>query len=298
MRQKLLASLANVSGGTLESLMHSLSRDPNVLKETSQAWALSPVEGRETSSATNVFGLRHDRDIGLLSASSATATTNKLVVHRTWGLLRSTDKDYGPNFQYNEYDRATSPLSGISRVLSTGVLFGLLSFAPVRNIASRFLPNPGDGPDVEQTRNSRIAVEVVAVPDVTEEERAPRALATFSYPSGPYHATALFLAQGAASLLYAKKLAGGYAGGCLTPAILSDDFMQRIRPYSLRPLRLSTDWLECGQGAGKPVGTAKIKALADVRPIAIDNADSIIRSFHVSMNGPRENGVPESPLVA
>ncbi|RYP56076.1 hypothetical protein DL771_012139 [Monosporascus sp. 5C6A] len=228
-RQKLLASPVNVSGGTLESAIHSSSRDPDVLKEISRPWVLSSVEGRETSTATNVFGLRHDRDIGLLSASSATAATNRLVVHRTWGLLRNTDKDYGPNFQYNEYDRATSTLSGISRALSTRTLFWLLSFAHVRNIASRFLPNPGEGPDVERTRNSRIAVEGVAVPDVRQGERAPRALATFSYPSGTYHATALFLAQGAASLLYARKLEGGYSGGCLTPAILGDDFVQRIR---------------------------------------------------------------------
>jgi len=45
--------------------------------------------------------------------------------------------------------------------------------------------------------------------------------------------------------------------------------------------------------------TAKIKAMADVRPIAIDDADSIIRSFHLSLSqsGPVEipavsNGVP------
>lgn len=38
--------------------------------------------------------------------------------------------------------------------------------------------------------------------------------------------------------------------------------------------------------------TTKIKALADVRPIAIDDADSIIRSFHLSLND--ESNVPES----
>ena len=38
--------------------------------------------------------------------------------------------------------------------------------------------------------------------------------------------------------------------------------------------------------------TAKIKALADVRPIAIDDADSIIRSFHLELNSRNglENG--------
>ena len=29
--------------------------------------------------------------------------------------------------------------------------------------------------------------------------------------------------------------------------------------------------------------TSKIKALADVRPIAIDDADSLIRSFHLNL---------------
>jgi hypothetical protein len=35
--------------------------------------------------------------------------------------------------------------------------------------------------------------------------------------------------------------------------------------------------------------TQKIKALADVRPIAIDDADSIIRTFHLSLRGPTAN---------
>jgi homocitrate synthase len=34
--------------------------------------------------------------------------------------------------------------------------------------------------------------------------------------------------------------------------------------------------------------TAKIKALADIRPIAIDDADSIIRAFHGSLKTGRE----------
>ena len=38
--------------------------------------------------------------------------------------------------------------------------------------------------------------------------------------------------------------------------------------------------------------TSKIKAMADVRPIAIDDADSIIRSFHLTL---RANG--EIPAV-
>ena len=48
--------------------------------------------------------------------------------------------------------------------------------------------------------------------------------------------------------------------------------------------------------------TAKIKALADVRPIAIDDADSIIRSFHFEIHGDKvtvkpTNGAADHGIV-
>lgn len=42
------------------------------------------------------------------------------------------------------------------------------------------------------------------------------------------------------------------------------------------------------------VVTQKIKALADVRPIAIDDADSIIRTFHLNINS---EGGEQKPLL-
>lgn len=43
--------------------------------------------------------------------------------------------------------------------------------------------------------------------------------------------------------------------------------------------------------------TAKIKALADVRPIAIDDADSIIRSFHFDIHGDSVSVTPTNGAV-
>jgi homocitrate synthase len=44
--------------------------------------------------------------------------------------------------------------------------------------------------------------------------------------------------------------------------------------------------------------TAKIKAMADVRPIAIDDADSIIRSFHLTLHvDPTDAAVNNTPVV-
>jgi homocitrate synthase len=38
-----------------------------------------------------------------------------------------------------------------------------------------------------------------------------------------------------------------------------------------------------------PRSTGKIKAMADVRPIAIDDADSIIRTFHLNLTSDEEH---------
>lgn len=212
--------------------MHQLSLDRDVLEESNRPWTLSPIEGVKTSPSTNRLGLRRDPDLGLLAASSVTATGNRAITHRAWGLLRDTDADYGPNFQYNEYAKVSSALSGFLSILGSRLLLAALGSAPIAAVARWFLPGPGEGPDVEKTKNIRVAMEAVAVPDVEGEDaqrRAPRARSVFSYPGGGYHVTALFLVEGAASLLYARELEGGYAGGCLTPSFLGDDFVRRIR---------------------------------------------------------------------
>ena len=41
--------------------------------------------------------------------------------------------------------------------------------------------------------------------------------------------------------------------------------------------------------------TGKIKTLADVRPVAIDDADSIIRSFHLELNDQRDGSANAQP---
>ena len=185
------------------------------------------------SNPANMLGLRRDRNLGLLSASSMNSFLSEIMVNRTWGLLRDTDADYGPRFRYSEYEAASSALSGVLSIFGGSLIMGILNLAPVRALIRRFFLTPGDGagPDVEASRNSRVALEAVAVADVEGggNKGAVRARTIFSYPSGAYHLTGILVAQGAASLLYAKKLEGGYAGGSLTPAFLGDDFVRRIR---------------------------------------------------------------------
>ncbi|KAI1396830.1 Saccharopine dehydrogenase-domain-containing protein [Hypoxylon fuscum] len=217
------------SGGSVNSMMAESNYDPLALEQAKQPWVLSPIEGSQASPSTNFLGIRQEYTLGLLSASSISAGQNRALVHRTWGLLKGTDQDYGPNFQYNEYDKVSSTAAGLFRILSNALLDTVLKFGLVRSIAKLFLPAPGEGPDVEKTRHSRIKFEAVAIADTGDDSKAPRAYASFSYPSGAYHMTALFLAQGAASLLYTRSLESEVAGGCLTPAFLGADLLGRVQ---------------------------------------------------------------------
>ncbi|KAI0879879.1 Saccharopine dehydrogenase-domain-containing protein [Annulohypoxylon maeteangense] len=217
------------SGGTADSLMAESTYEPRAIEQARQPWVLSPVEGVPASDSTDFLGLRRDPVLGLLSASSFSAAENRALVHRTWGLLKGTNQEYGLRFQYNEYNKVSSTAAGVFSMLTTAFLNSITKFDTLKRIARLFLPTPGDGPDVEKERHSRVKFEAVAIAESADDGEAPRAYASFSYPSGGYFTTALFLAQGAASLLYTRNLESQVVGGCLTPAFLGDDLLDRIQ---------------------------------------------------------------------
>jgi short subunit dehydrogenase-like uncharacterized protein len=219
------------SGGTVESMMERGAFEAKILQESQQPWYLSPTKGRQKSNSTNLFGMRHDPLLGELSASSLSEVQNIAIIHRTWGLLGG-GKDYGPNFQYNEYNKTSSTLAGMFQILNSKAIGLMLALAPLRAIAKMILPVPGQGPDLEKEKNYRVEMEAVAIADTDDDKTAPRAYSRFAYPGGPYHATGAFLAQGAASLLYVRKLEAGAVGGCLTPAFMGADLIERIQGVS------------------------------------------------------------------
>lgn len=227
----LLKMPSDPSGGTVESMMMRGDFDAKVQYESQQPWYLSPVIGGRNLNSTNLVGVRHDPTLGTLSASSLSDVQNRAVVHRTWGLL-SGGMAYGAKFQYSEYKKASSTLAAVFQVLNTMAIKLMLALPPLRAIAAMVLPAPGQGPDPAKEKDYRFEMEAVAIADTDDDETAPRAYSHFAYPGGPYHATAAFLAQGAASLLYHRKLEGGVSGGCLTPAFLGQDLVERIRGVS------------------------------------------------------------------
>ncbi|KAI1641377.1 Saccharopine dehydrogenase-domain-containing protein [Biscogniauxia mediterranea] len=225
----------DLSGGSVESIMHKASMDPRVVREVEEPWAISPVRGTQTSAPANIFGIRTDPRLGVMAACSVGSVQNRSLVHRTWGLLQGTSAaaaaaayGYGPNFQYNEYQSVPSALAGALKVLAARLVQAALGLAFLRNLARRYLPAPGEGPAPEAAKHYSVRIEAVAVADGPSRP-AHRAYAGFAYPEGPYPATALFLAHAGASLLYHRRLLGQLTGGCLTPAFLGDDLARRVQ---------------------------------------------------------------------
>ncbi|KAH6646213.1 Saccharopine dehydrogenase-domain-containing protein [Truncatella angustata] len=210
------------SGGTANAILSKPNFDAKTIAESHDPWYLSPVRGTAIQNPINFFGIRKEPYLGVLVASAYGARGDRAVVHRTWGLLQG-GKEYGANFHFNEYNSASSTLHGLWKMLNV-VLLGLL--LSVKPLARLFLPQEGDGPDLEATRHAPAELEAVAIADGDETKKA---FARFKFLGGSYYVTGAVLAQGAASLLYTRHLEGGYEGGNLTPAFLGEDFAERLR---------------------------------------------------------------------
>ena len=214
------------SGGSLLSIFELFeNQDPKAQEEIANPWCISPIQGSKASTQTNIFGMRQDPDLGSLSANTLGPENNRPIVHRSWALLDG-GKRYGPNFQYNEYVKVSGVIASILGYLSMTLLFAMLSLGPVRSLAKYLLFSPGQGPDPDETKKSRIELQAVAVADQSMGNPA-RAFGTLSFAGGPYHITAVYLAHGAASLLYNKDLVKSLGGGFITPAILGHDLIDR-----------------------------------------------------------------------
>ncbi|RAO72956.1 uncharacterized protein BHQ10_008968 [Talaromyces amestolkiae] len=224
-----LSMPADPSGGTVKSMLTRTNLDEKTIQESQTPWYLSPVNGQQyVDDEANVFGIRHDAVLGTLSPSSFSDLQNRAVVHRTWGLLDGGNR-YGLNFRYSEYSKVSSTIAGIVDILKAKGIRLMFTLAPLRAILRIILPKPGDGPDVEKEKNAVVDMEAVASADSEDSSTSPKVYARFKFSGGPYTATAAWLAQGAASLLYTRKLEDGVVGGCLTPAFLGADLVERIQ---------------------------------------------------------------------
>ncbi|KAI1826209.1 hypothetical protein F4861DRAFT_529955 [Xylaria intraflava] len=185
---------AGPSGGTLATVL-SLFETYSVqeVAESHKPYALSPIPNSkrapEASLQSKITGAHHVPNLGLQS-SSITAGTDAAVVYRTWGLLQEEPalrkQAYGPNFTYREYMKRRNIVDAV--IMHYALLIGgmLLAFCPpFRNIARKFVFQPGQGPSREDSVNNYVEFRGVGTPDA-QPSLGKQALCRTWFNGSPY----------------------------------------------------------------------------------------------------------------
>lgn len=193
-------------------------------------WALSPIRGpnpqNPISIFTKLFGVRYVPDLGLLT-TTLTGPPNEAIVQRTWGLLDG-GKQYGPKFTFHEYQRASNQLLGI--IVHFAIQLGMMSLliSPLRWLLMRLVTSPGDGPAKEKREKELLEYRAIGTAD-QNVPKPKRAYARFRWDGGIYDLTGVFLAEAAMAILQDTDLERKLGGGVLTPAMLGQPFVDRLK---------------------------------------------------------------------
>ena len=223
------------SGGTLATILTIMDRySLKQIRESSGSWATSPIPGPKLQSSQSwngkLLGIRSVPGLGTL-ATSISAAPNIAVVQRSWGLFDG-GKLYGSKFQYNEYMRVRNSVVGIAINCALAFAGLALILPPIRWLAKKFLYAPGEGADKEATRHEYLEFHAVATAD-QDGLNPRRAFAKLRWDGSLYHFTGVCLAEAAMVLLNDEKLLQRLDGGLLTPAILGQPFIDRMKNAGL-----------------------------------------------------------------
>lgn len=219
------------SGGTLATVLGIM--DHYSLKEIAESagtWASSPVPGPRYGSSpsliSKLFGIRSVSGLGTLT-TSVSAGPNVATVQRSWGLLDG-GKLYGPRFSYHEYAAVRNAFVGV--ILHFVLTFGALALAlpPLRWLVSKMVYEPGQGATREAASKDSIEFRAIATAD-QEGPSSQRAFGKLRWDGGNYYFTGVCLAEAAMVILNERDLIGRLDGGILTPAMLGQPFIDRLR---------------------------------------------------------------------
>ena len=208
------------------------------LKEVAKSttpWAMSPVPSPKSVQSTplmsKLLGVRSVPDLGTL-ATSFTAGPNVAIVYRSWGLFDRGDF-YGRNFKYNEYMRVRNAFIGVALHFALTIGMVALTIPPVRWLLKKLVTMPGQGPTREAADKESLELRSVATAD-QDGPNPKRAIARMRWEGGGYYLTGVFLAEAAIVILRDDTTAQRLGGGLLTPAMLGQPFIDRLRKAGLK----------------------------------------------------------------
>lgn len=222
------------SGGTAASIISEVERsDLNFLTSTSAPHRLSvspPAHPPTKSWCESIFGVKTERELGTLTTYPM-AICDDAIVNRTISLR---PEFYGMT-QFNQYMAVGNRFVG--SLIHLGIVLGSISlkFPPLRYLARKIVFGPGGGVTPEAAKDDYAEVRAVAVGeqsvevDGRTEIREVRAQGRFRYNGDLYYMTGLLASEAARTLLEEEGLVRELGGGYLTPAMLGDAYIERMR---------------------------------------------------------------------
>ncbi len=209
-----------LNGGTAASMFNAL--ESGVQGQVDDPFLLNPAGTAPADAASHrdPAGALRDTDFDAWLAPFVMGPINTRVVRRSAALLAASGL-YAPDFRYQEYARVGRGAQGAlsATTLAVGMAAGrtALGFAPLRRVAARYLPAPGEGPSEQAMDHGSFRCELIGVGSRGSVQRGR--IAGRGDPGN--RATTVFVCESALALaLDAKRLPGGARlGGVLTPAV-------------------------------------------------------------------------------
>ena len=145
------------SGGTIASMMvmmEQMSKDPKIREELENPYSLNPEGEQRGLDGLDDNRAIFDEDFGQWTSPFVMASVNARVVRRSNALA---DYPYGRDFLYDERQLTGENKRGQKKAkniaLGSKLTPVLMTLSPVRKLAGRFLPKPGEGPSPEEQRS-------------------------------------------------------------------------------------------------------------------------------------------------
>ena len=220
-----------LNGGTAASMFNAL--DEGAQAQLDDPFLLNPEGTAPTDAAAHrdPAGALRDADFEGWLAPFVMGPINTRVVRRSAALLAASGL-YAPEFRYQEYARIGRGAGGAlaATAIAVGMAAGrtAIAFEPLRRIAQRFAPAPGEGPSERAMDEGSFRCELIGVGERGSVQRGR--IAGRGDPGN--RATTVFVCEAALALvLDAKKLPGGARlGGVLTPSTAFGDVLaKRLR---------------------------------------------------------------------
>ncbi|EEH35521.1 hypothetical protein PAAG_06568 [Paracoccidioides lutzii Pb01] len=234
---------AGASGGTLTTLLGVIESVP--LKELLKAqspYYISTSPSKTVPSPPllqRLLGVRTAPELGTMTLS-ITSHCDIAIVQRSRSLMPDL---YSPYFQFQSLLGVHNVLVGVA--LHFTFVFGLLALtlSPVRWLVRKLIYQPGQGPSKQSTQGNRVEFRALATAEhKTPEGRPIKVLGAFKAPGDPYWLTGVLLAESAVILLKSMDVEKELEGGCLTPAVLGQEYVDHLEKVGIT---IETKVLDC-----------------------------------------------------